>query len=251
MGLNLTEAIKAWIQIRENTITEINKTADKLEGYHESIKTTRMAGSSTSIIAAGAFAAGIFLSPFTAGTSLALAGVAVGGAATAIGATIAEKFEEKSNLECAQKTLQADYSKLEKITKQLREMKIVVDKAKKQYPSIRELELDDFFAKIFFSHLKVQEGPGRNITQLSVVVDKGLKVEVLYTALSGGIAVAATTIFLGAAAAPVALVPINLFTIVRDIRSNSESKAVQELRKIAAQLTTDKQNILEQLKFFI
>ena len=243
MGRNLTEAIKAWIQIRENTITEINETADKLEEYHKSIQNTRIAGASTSIIGA----AGMILAPFTGGASLLLTGAAVGGAVTAIGATIAEKFEEKSNLERAQKTLQDDYSKLETITEQLREMKIVVDKTKMQYPSIKDI--DDIFTKIYFSHLKVRERPGKAITQLSVLVDKGLRVEVLY-AVGKGIAVAATTILLGVAAAPIALVPINLLTIVRDI-GNSESKAVQELRKIAAQLTTDKQNILEQFKFFI
>ena len=243
MGLNLTEAIKAWIKIRENTITEINKTADKLKKYHKSTQNTRIAGASIGAV-------GIILAPFSGGASLLLTGAALGGAATAIGATIAEKFKEKSNLEHAQKTLQDDYSKLEKITEQLREMKIVVDKTKMQYPSIKDI--DDIFAKIYFSHLEVQEGPGMTstITHLSLLADKGLKVEVLY-AVSGGIAVAATTILLGAAAAPIVLVPINLFMIVRDVGGNSESKAVQELRKIAAQLTTDKQNILEQLKFFI
>ena len=246
---NITDiktAVQYWILIRNETISKIEATADKLQEHHRNVNISRVVGSSVSIGGGVLAIVGFALTPVTFGASLGLSiggvALAAAGGATAAGASIADVAIQKSNVNFAQEQLHKDHEKLESINKMVDELNARIENLSRECPS-------NAGAKILITELLAQGS----------IRAGNIGLRVTEAALSSSLEVGAAALRVGGVAAKgiaaaglvlnVALIPIDLVEIVRSSHSlakGSKTKAIEELRDIATKLESEKQEIKKQ-----
>lgn len=101
-----------WFNSRNELVSTLTSVAEEIDRHHHNVNIASLTGTSSSIAGGTAAIAGLVLSPFTGGLSVALtAGGLVGtvaGSATTLGANIAEVYLTKELIERARRVLETD-----------------------------------------------------------------------------------------------------------------------------------------------
>lgn len=119
----LVPALEHMIHLRVETLSQLNGVADELDKRHRQGNIAKLVGSGVGVIGSATALAALAMTPFTAGTSLLIAGGAAGvatsfaGVATAAGAHITEKAFEKVDLEKIQQAIDRDRRQCEEVSK--------------------------------------------------------------------------------------------------------------------------------------
>ena len=245
---NFTEAVRQWLPVRNRTIQEIKDTAKKLQEHHRNVNISRIAGSTASIAGTGMTILGLGLAPFTLGASLGISaagiGIAAAGGATVAGASIADIFIEKSNLEDVQKRIDRDFEKVKEIQRIAERMKNIIQDIRKKCPEIGDDTFLEVFAAVFTQGVFRGSSVGLKIAELVV---------------AGSVGIGASAIRLGGAAAKgiagaalalnIVLIPIDLIEIVRSgisLGEGSQTRAIEKLNALALELEDQKESIKAQ-----
>lgn len=235
-----TEAVQRWLPVRTITIQKIRDTVKKLEEHHRNVNISKITDSTASNAGSGMALLDLALAP---DLSVAGTGLAATGGATAAGASIADKFIEKSNLKGVQRQIDRDSKKVEEIQGIAEKMKRIIQDIRKKCPEIGDHTFFEVFTAVFT----------QGVFQGSTV---GVKIIELLVA--GSIEIGASAIELGDAAVKgiagvalafnIVLIPIDLNKIVRSdisLGEGSQTKAIKKLNALALDLEDQRESLKE------
>ena len=116
----LVLALELMLQYRIDTLLQLYRVANELDGRHHKCNIAKITGSAVGAAGSATAATGIALLPFTAGISsvlIACGGTAAAlGTATAFGAGVAEKVHERVGLEKVQQAVDRDRQQCERVS---------------------------------------------------------------------------------------------------------------------------------------
>ena len=120
----LRKDIKEWLPKREESIEKMKEIIEKLNKTTKDVAITQTVSSSVGIVGGAIAIGGLILAPFTLGASLIPSAIAGGvvsglGAATAIGATVAEIVIDKGEMEKAKTCIEEDKVLFEEVAKMM------------------------------------------------------------------------------------------------------------------------------------
>ena len=248
MQRKFTEAVKQWLPVRTITIQEIEDTAKKLQEHHRRVNIFQITGSSVSIAGSVTAIIGFGLAPVTLGASLGLSaagiGIAAAGGATAAGASVADKFIEKSNLKEVQMRIDRDFEQVKEIQGIAERIKKIIQKIHKECPNISATTIIALFAEVFTQGLFRTGRIGIKIAE--VIVHSTLEIGVSALRVGGAAAkgIAGAAIVLN-----IVLIPIDIIEIVRSgisLAKGSQTKAIEKLKTLASELENQKESLKAQ-----
>ena len=246
----LTASIKSWSSNREDTVKALRKLADELMEHHKNVHIAKVSGSSFSIAGFALIATGFGLAPVSFGTSLLLSAVGgavcAGGGVTAAGAGVAKNRIFNIKLAKAQELIKADRNAQESVKKHMNDIYKLRRNASK--PSITHLAFEASLASLI-----------KNLVDLNKCAKAGTRVAT--TAASEGvegvlrgIAVASNAVRIGLFAVSVALLPLDIYTLVTSAQEIDSTRkgdkdkvpeAVQKLRALADELQREMEEMLQ------
>ena len=117
----LVPAMQSMLHHRFETLSQLNQIADELDKRQRQVNIAKLVGGGVGVIGSATAAAGVALTPFTAGAASFLIGGGIAtasvGVSTALGSHIGKKVLEKVDLEEAQQIVDGDRRQCEEVKK--------------------------------------------------------------------------------------------------------------------------------------
>ena len=117
---------RLWAQKRKKTIASVKEIASSIDEDHKNVNISNLVGGSVAVVGGGVAIAGLCLIPFTFGGSALLTGVgtavAFSGGATGAGASVADYFLRKKNVEKAKNAIQSDRDETQQLARTAEEI---------------------------------------------------------------------------------------------------------------------------------
>ena len=253
----LTSSIRVWSVKRRETVQTLRSLADELMEHHKNVHIAKVSGSSASIGGFVLLATGFGLAPVTLGTSLILSAVGgaicAGGGATVAGSSIVQTKIFKTKLAAAQEVIDADRKAQEPVNELLEDLCREV--SKESLGSLKNHLACNLSVALLVKNL-VDVSNGVNITGVSVattVASEGAE------GLLRTIGIAGNTVRIGIFAVSVALLPLDIYTMVKSLteidsvrkgKKDSEPEAVKKLRDLADNLEKEMDEMLHAVDEF-
>ena len=253
----LTSSIRVWSVKRRETVQTLRSLADELMEHHKNVHIAKVSGSSASIGGFVLLATGFGLAPVTLGTSLILSAVGgaicAGGGATVAGSSIVQTKIFKTKLAAAQEVIDADRKAQEPVNELLEDLCREV--SKESLGSLKNHLACNLSVALLVKNL-VDVSNGVNITGVSVattVASEGAE------GLLRTIGIAGNTVRIGIFAVSVALLPLDIYTMVKSLteidsvrkgKKDSEPEAVKKLRDLAGNLEKEMDEMLHAVDEF-
>lgn len=246
----LTASIKSWSSNREETVKALRQLADELMEHHKNAHIAKKSGSSFSIAGFALIATGFGLAPVSFGTSLLLSAVGgavcAGGGVTAAGAGVVKNRIFKFKLAKAQELIEADRDAQESVKKHMDDIYKLHRKASK--PSITHLAFDASLASLIKNLVDVSKCAKAGTRAATTAASEGVE-GVLRT-----IGVASNAVRIGLFDVSVALLPLDIYTLVTSAQEIDSTRkgdkdkapeAVQKLRALADELQREMEEMLQ------
>lgn len=253
----LTSSIQQWSVKRRETIQTLRSLADELMEHYKNVHIAKISGSSASIGGFALVATGFGLAAVSLGTSLILS--AIGGAicagsgATVAGSSIVQSKIFKTKLATAQEIIDADRKAQEPVQKLLKDLCREV--SKESFGSVKNRLACNVSVALLVKNL-VDVGNGVNMTGVSVattMASEGMD------GILRSIGIAGNTARIGIFAVSIALLPLDIYTMVtsfteidsvRKGKKEKEPEAVKKLRELADNLEKEMNEILQAVEEF-
>lgn len=246
----LTASIKSWSSNREETVKALRQLADELMEHHKNVHIAKVSGSSFSIAGFALIATGFGLAPVSFGTSLLLSAVGgavcAGGGVTAAGAGVVKNRIFKFKLAKAQELIEADRDAQESVKKHMDDINKLRRKASN--PSITHLAFDASLASLIKNLVDVSKFAKAGTRAATTAASEGVE-GVLRT-----IGVASNAVRIGLFDVSVALLPLDIYTLVTSAQEIDSTRkgdkdkapeAVQKLRALADELQREMEEMLQ------
>ncbi|XP_078345791.1 uncharacterized protein LOC144631273 [Oculina patagonica] len=253
----LVTSIRLWSVKRRETVQTLRDLADELLGHHKNVHIAKVSGSSASIGGFVLLATGFGLAPVTLGTSLILSAVGgaicAGGGATVAGSSIVQTKIFKTKLATAQEIIDTDRKAQEPVQELLEGLCREV--SKESFGSLKNHLACNLSVALLVKNL-VDVSNGVNITGVSVattIASEGAD------GLLRTIGIAGNTVRIGIFAVSVALLPLDIYTMVKSLteidsvrkgKKDNEPEAVKKLRDLADNLEMEMNEMLHAVDEF-
>lgn len=253
----LTSSIQQWSVKRRETIQTLRSLADELMEHYKNVHIAKISGSSASIGGFALVATGFGLAAVSLGTSLILSAIGgaicAGGGATVAGSSIVQSKIFKTKLATAQEIIDADRKAQEPVQKLLKDLCREV--SKESFGSVKNRLACNVSVALLVKNL-VDVGNGVNMTGVSVattMASEGMD------GILRSIGIAGNTARIGIFAVSIALLPLDIYTMVtsfteidsvRKGKKEKEPEAVKKLRELADNLEKEMNEILQAVEEF-
>lgn len=253
----LTCSIRQWSVKRQETIETLRSLADELMEHYKNVHIAKISGSSASIGGFVLAATGFGLAAVSLGTSLILSAIGgaicAGGGATVAGSSIVQSKIFKTKLATAQEIIDADRKAQEPVQRLLDDLCREV--SKESFSSVKNSLACNVSVALLVKNL-VDVSNGINMTGASVattVASEGMD------GILRSIGIAGNTARIGIFAVSIALLPLDIYTMVtsfteidsvRKGKKEKEPEAVKKLRELADDLEKEMNEILQAVEEF-
>ena len=253
----LTTSIRLWSVKRRETVQTLRSLADELMEHHKNVHIAKVSGSSASIGGFVLVATGFGLAAASLGTSLILSAIGgaicAGGGATVAGSSIVQSKIFKTKLATAQEVIDADRKAQEPVQMLLDDLCREV--SKESFGSVKNHLACNVSVALLVKNL-VDVSNGVHITGASVVTTVASESA---EGLLRSIGIAGNTARIGIFAVSIALLPLDIYTVVKSLteidsvrkgNKDKEPEAVKKLRALADDLEKEMEEILQAVDEF-
>ena len=232
--------IDQWIPVRRSIIQEIQTTIANLQVHHKNVNISRIFGSTTSIAGSLIAILGFGLAPVTFGASVGLSvggiALAVAGGGTAAGASIADIFIQKFNVNHAQEQLRRDYDQFYEIREVAEEIqtRYQIEADQQQFQGVSNTEAAAVSGEALGQGFIRASNVGLRVAEVAAFSTLDIGAAALRTGGAAIRGVAAVGIVLN-----VVLIPIDLIEIIRSsvsLAKGSQTRAIRRLNEAVQQL---------------